>query len=332
MNKIVTLTLLLFFISISSLDSRNYFDTSLEDYTLCLTEHQTAATDEFAITSNVAPEPHAAHVVVKKVTVKDIELPKRKVSDLPKRRVVAAAPRAEMSKKAAERKVALFTKPKATVDYVGYQPMIVATSYQSLLKDINYHRQHLAEQYQRVASSADKAKILADAESLFTKSLMGYVMPHWYGTPWDFYGHTDKPGSGFIACGYLVSTTLKHIGVNVNRYTLAQQWPINIVQSVASRQQTQFFVTKERAIEAITNMGYGVYAMGLDRHVGFIKYDEYGMQFVHSNYTGSRSVVAEPVEYSPAFSQTTSYYVGKLSNNEQFLLKWLNDGKVHVQK
>ena len=59
--------------------------------------------------------------------------------------------------------------------------------------------------------------------SVLFNSMIDSIFPAWMGTNWDFNGTSNVPKQGEIACGYFVSTTLKHVGFNLNRYKLAQQ-------------------------------------------------------------------------------------------------------------
>lgn len=215
--------------------------------------------------------------------------------------------------------------------YTGYYPNISSGSYKTVLTDVKHHRQVLSEKYDNSRTLAEKEAVLKDAGNLFAEAFLNHIMPFWYGTPWDFYGHTEDPGTGFIACGYLVSTTLTHLGVNVNRFALAQQWPVDIVRSLCAEEYYQYS-SKSSVIAAIRDKGYGLYVIGLDNHVGFIKYDQWGVNFIHSNWAGSRTVVSEDPQYSTAFSSTRNYYLGKLSNNEQFITKWLHATNIKVTK
>lgn len=215
--------------------------------------------------------------------------------------------------------------------YAGYKPDIASGSYRSVLTDIKKHRRFLEQKLDNSRSEQEREAVLKDAADLFNEAFLNHIMPFWYGTPWDFYGHTENPGSGTIACGYLVSTTLNHLGINVNRYTLAQQWPVDIVRSL-SAEEYYHYSSKNTAIDAIRKMGYGLYIVGLDNHVGFAKYDQWGVHFIHSNWAGSRTVVSEDPQYSTAFSTTRNYYIGKLSNNEHFITKWLHATNIKVSK
>ena len=71
------------------------------------------------------------------------------------------------------------------------------------------------------------------ANKIFTLFLLNNIIPHWYGTKQDFCAYTETPKQGVIACGILVSTTLKDMGLNVNRYKLAQQSPTNEAKTIA---------------------------------------------------------------------------------------------------
>ena len=63
----------------------------------------------------------------------------------------------------------------------------------------------------------------AEAHDYFFEMLNDSIFGYWMQTPWDFNGHTDTPRKGEIACGYFVTTTLRDIGVRLQRYKLAQQ-------------------------------------------------------------------------------------------------------------
>lgn len=85
-----------------------------------------------------------------------------------------------------------------------------------------------------------------DTESVskqFTTALLERIIPYWEGTPWTFEGHTSVPNKGSIACGYFVSTTLRDVGLNLNRYKLAQQSPLIEAKSLALN--TDIYVVSE---------------------------------------------------------------------------------------
>jgi len=162
--------------------------------------------------------------------------------------------------------------------------------------------------------------ILDSAAQYFTKSLLNEIIPYWYGTPWDFNGHTNIPNEGEVACGYFVSTTLKHMGVKLNRYRMAQQASKLEVESVAIKQNRVIFSNDENISKKLTALKEGIYIVGLDNHVGYI-YKHGGMSyFIHSSYITDR-VMIELAEDSEAFPSDV-YYLGAVTNTD-FIRKWL---------
>src|SRR6478609_2933662 len=108
------------------------------------------------------------------------------------------------------------------------------------IPDIRYeHDSSLtAERYANLQQEITRDRLKLSAQSkdsiyrYFQQTLYQKMVPYWLGTTWDFNGYTAIPGQGTVACGYFVSTTLRHMGVNVNRYKLAQQYSHAIVKSL----------------------------------------------------------------------------------------------------
>lgn len=169
---------------------------------------------------------------------------------------------------------------------------------------------------------------------LFTDIMVRQIIPYWYGTPWTFEGHTAVPNQGEIACGYFVSTTLLHAGLNVNRYKLAQQLPVHEAESlvledsivIISHSTTEQIITEmyEKTVE-------GLYFLGFDQsHVGFLLREDAQLYVLHSNYLGPDGVAIEKIEQSAAFASYLQFYVCPLSTNESFLKYWLNNTAISV--
>lgn len=61
------------------------------------------------------------------------------------------------------------------------------------------------------------------------------IYPAWVGTRWDYNDYTNTPCQDqLIACGYFVSTTLKHIGFNWNRNDLAKMYSHDMVKQTCN--------------------------------------------------------------------------------------------------
>lgn len=170
--------------------------------------------------------------------------------------------------------------------------------------------------------------------NVFSELLVYKLIPYWYGTPWDFNGYTAVPRSGTVACGYFVSTTLLHMGLNLNRYKLAQQLPVHEAKSLAlSDTVLEFEAATTSALlrEIGAKTTTGVYFLGFDQsHVGFL-YVACGQLFaIHANYIGAEGVTVEPLGSSQAFASYRHFYVAPLSTNKSLMTNWLNQGLIPV--
>ncbi len=165
-----------------------------------------------------------------------------------------------------------------------------------------------------------------DLEGLLVQGLF----PYWYGTPWDFNGISNVPGEGQIACGYFVSTTLKHVGFSLNRYKVAQQ---------SSKRACEIFARGERVMKVspedmealklkLEDLDPGLYCVGLDYHVGFLLKRKDRYFFIHSSYFGVDGVMIEPVETSMAFYSRT-YYLSPVTTNKVLVRDWVEGREVH---
>ncbi len=175
-----------------------------------------------------------------------------------------------------------------------------------------------------------------EAGKVFETLLLNEIIPYWYGTEWDFNGHTDTPGEGKVACGYFTSTTLQHVGMNLNRYELAQQTPENEAKSLATggkvieisgEDNSQNLANIKKAIDD------GICFVGLGRsHVGFLVKRKGELFFAHSSYLSPGTVTIELAANSPVFCAYDRYYIVELSNSKVFIKKWLNNEKLKVIK
>ncbi|OFZ66216.1 MAG: hypothetical protein A3D92_02205 [Bacteroidetes bacterium RIFCSPHIGHO2_02_FULL_44_7] len=160
--------------------------------------------------------------------------------------------------------------------------------------------------------------------------LLNEIIPFWYGTPWDFNGYTAIPNQGEIACGYFVSTTLQHAGININRYHLAQQGGLNEAKSLAITDEHYETIYGIDQLAKVLKERYvdGLYFVGLDNHVGFLYIKHGTPYFLHSNYIENR-VMIEKALTAPAF-QSTIYVIADITTNELLLEKWRTGAVVNV--
>ncbi len=156
------------------------------------------------------------------------------------------------------------------------------------------------------------------------------IFPYWIGTQWDYNGYTNRPGKDkIVACGYFVSTPLKHMGFNWNRFDLAKMYSLKIVQNTCS--DIKKFTEINNMIAYVKNLPNNLYIVGLDSHVGFILKSHNKVWFVHSNYYGSVGPEKELAVDSPALNDSQSYHIGTFFNDKNIKM-WLNGTTYVLEK
>ena len=164
--------------------------------------------------------------------------------------------------------------------------------------------------------------LLEENQENLDRLVVETILPHWYSTPWDFDGYSNVPKKGVIACGYFVSTPLKHIGFNWNRYRLAQQDATTIIKKI-SGDKTKFYWNKspKEFINLVNKLNDGLYVIGFDSHVGFLHKHKLGIDIIHSSYYGETCVMKEEALTALALSHSSSYVLGRLFTKDN-LRKW----------
>ncbi|MBO9702435.1 MAG: hypothetical protein J7604_19650 [Sporocytophaga sp.] len=197
--------------------------------------------------------------------------------------------------------------------------------YETVKTNVQSQRKKFKALYE-AATLAGKKKVLSEAGKYLHKSLTDTIFYYWYGTKWDFNGYTDKPREGIIACGYFVSTPLKHCGFNLNRFKLAQQYSLEIVKRISSGDSvltyrgmnSQQFLQNTRG-----KIKDGLYVIGLDNHVGFLHYEGQEVYFIHSSYFDPGTVVREKASESKALATSRTFVMCNISSNEKLIKKWI---------
>lgn len=203
--------------------------------------------------------------------------------------------------------------------------------YAARLRSIQTRRQYLAGEYLR---ATDKNAVLAAARKSFVDLIIDEIFPVWYGTDWDFYGTTETPGRGQIACGYFVTTVLRDAGLRVQRVSLGQQASENIIKSLT----TSKFIKRYRNagirdfVEDVREQGEGLYLVGLDFHVGFLVNDGMEVWFIHSSYIEPSEVIRESALESPILSSSKYRVLGRISADDHLILKWLKQTSIQTYR
>lgn len=198
-------------------------------------------------------------------------------------------------------------------------------TYQDACASAEVTRRHLANRLDKATTGESRAAVLNDARAAFVNALARNLIPFWYGTEWDFNGTTQTPGTGKIACGYFVTTTLCHSGVKMNRVLTAQQASQCIIKTLTTKEflRTGHRVAISDYVRQMQEWGPGLYVVGLDSHVGFLWVEGKDAWFIHSNGGWPREVIKERALDSPALSQSRYRIAGKISDDDALLTSWL---------
>ncbi len=194
-------------------------------------------------------------------------------------------------------------------------------AYKTLKNEIQAARISLKKAYFSEKISLDSV------QQYFENQLLNGLIPYWYGTPWSFEGHTDRPQEGEIACGYFVSTTLKHMRLAINRYKMAQKSPLEEAKYLNEGEEPTIIkaeTAKEAIAEILVQFPSGLLFVGLEQsHVGYLLIRKNTLFFIHSNYHEPAEVILELASESPVFNSFSTFYLVPISNNEALVKRWL---------
>lgn len=200
-----------------------------------------------------------------------------------------------------------------------------APAYRATLHRFDLRRTELAVRYRHATTAEGRATCLAAARELWLTALDSTVFPAWESTPWSFYGQSWEPRQGSIACGYFVTTALHNSGLRLQRTLLAKQAATVIIRNLTTEAHMHRYrgLSQAAFVEEMRRLGPGLYVLGLDYHVGFLRVREGGaVQMVHSSYTGAGGVVREAADSSAAL-ESQARVVGKISDDTALLCAWL---------
>jgi hypothetical protein len=201
-------------------------------------------------------------------------------------------------------------------------------NYQSLRDSIEIKRNVLAKEYNSKNTAQGKKLVLNKARVYLRDVLTEKVYPTWYGTTWDFNGITETPGNGTIACGYFVSTTIRHTGINVNRYKLAQKYSHAIVKSLCN--DVKVYSDFENVMSYLKTRPDDLYVVGLDNHVGMISKKGKEINFIHSSFVYPSHVISEDATTSSVLGGSDVYVIGNMTSNPLLLKAWLLGTKITI--
>ena len=182
--------------------------------------------------------------------------------------------------------------------------------------------------YNEFKKSVDSNKSLLinhptkDIRNYLFKLIDEDIYNYWAGTPWDFYGKTQQPKAGSIACGYFVTNTLTDLGFKIDRVGLAEGASEGMIKKLCVGIESFRSLNKLNSYLAKQPVN-AVFIIGLDFHTGYIVKTATGCYFFHSNYIKKQGVIREKVAASQALSTNKFFMIGSLTANENLLRKWV---------
>ncbi len=207
----------------------------------------------------------------------------------------------------------------------------VDTLYRSICRNLDHERAALGNEWKNASSKTKKDAVLDEARALLLSRLSDSLFVCWYGTGWDFNGTSTCPRQGNIACGYFVTTLLKHSGFLINRTHLAQVASSEMIKTFCPPEKIKIITNNQtkKLFDYIKSKPDGIFIVGLDNHTGFILKEGANIDFVHSNYDASvDKVVREPLEKSEIIKANGYFMVGDLSHSDATMEKWITGKKI----
>ena len=148
------------------------------------------------------------------------------------------------------------------------------------------------------------------------------IYNYWAGTPWEFYGTTQQPKVGSIACGYFVTNTLTDLGFKIDRVGLAEVASGVMIKKLCVGIESFHSLNKLNGYLAKQPVN-SVFIIGLDFHTGYVVKTAANCYFFHSNYIKKEGVIREKIALSQALSTNKFFMIGSLTANENLLRKWV---------
>lgn len=214
------------------------------------------------------------------------------------------------------------------------KPRPDAETYAVLVSELERWRGELAERHRNARNEAGRAAAEKDARLLLER-VLPEMMRCWLGTPWDFNGIAEKPGSDGIACGYFVSTVLKDAGFRLDRYQLAKQPSENILRSFLPRESCVLRVGEDYTAYAdrLDAARSGIHLVGLDTHVAFIVTGgDGGFRFIHASGSDPWCVVDEGRDEAVVLQRSRWRMLGDLTGDPEVIRRWLRGEKIVVHR
>lgn len=201
-------------------------------------------------------------------------------------------------------------------------PIRCQNTYENTKNNTEKKRLEFEAKYKSSQTDAERQTVIDEARDFLLKDIDNYF-DAWYGTQWDFNGHTRTPRKGKIACGYFITTILSDMGFNIPRIKWAQMASEGMILKMTSDVKRFRKTSMSEIVNHIKNKGEGLYVVGLDCHVGYIYYHNNQMRFVHSNYYKPQiGVMSENLIGRNPLNDSKYRVIGKILD-DNMVRKWI---------
>ena len=201
--------------------------------------------------------------------------------------------------------------------------------YQELKTRMNKQR----EGFKKDLGHRNMSEVIPVAKKYLYKTLNDSLFHFWLDTKWDFNGITEIPRSGSIACGYFVTTTLRHAGFKIDRVKLAQQAASIIINTLCDQKSIKIFSNKNLTglKEYFKSIDEGLYIIGLDNHVGFIQKKDTSAYMIHSSGVSPHKVMIQNIHECGPVLWSSFHMIGNLLGNKNVLEKWIKGEEIPMK-
>lgn len=154
----------------------------------------------------------------------------------------------------------------------------------------------------------------------------------WIGSRWGLgTPQSTVPHRGKTNCGLFVAVVLRDAGFRLPIWKLNRQAAYHAIKSLAPRRAIRFLhrTSMRTFVRRVRAMGPGLYVIGLDFHIGFLRVKDSGaVRFVHGSYITHR-VMDEPARTATPIVTSRYRMVGKILQ-PNMLRAWLARRRIKV--
>jgi len=194
--------------------------------------------------------------------------------------------------------------------------------YEALKQRISEEGRRLRRSF--VASPVARSRRYAALEAALLRRI-DRLFASWIGSRWGLgLPQSTVPNKGKTNCGLFVAVVLRDAGFRLPIWKFNRQVAYHGIKSLSPRSQIRFLhrTSMQTFTERVRAMGPGLYLIGLDFHIGFLRVKRSGdVRFVHGSYITHR-VMDEPAQTAAPIVQSRYRMVGKILQ-PRMLRAWL---------